>query len=378
MKLIPQLALTVKKLPGTKVVVYDSGSIDGSAEAAAGEIPGASVIPGENRGFGFGNNRCLEQVDTEYTLFLNSDADITEESLSKLVKFLDENREYGAVQPAVRLWGWHLVTASRGVYLTGYGEAWDAGFMHLEPAFSSKVFHVPAVTAAVSLWRTELLRDLGGFDEGYFMYFEDADLSLRAQAAGWKMAVCTDAAARHMVGASSSRKKAEQWELASSVRLFRKFLGRGQLNRSWWRREIRILAGLIAGGHAPMKRIRIVAKGLSGKIEPVLLPDETEAMLTGEPGDMPVHRWEPGAPGPGWKNGMAAPWAGLTASGGRLIIDITGVDHAATGAVLNSSGDLLTRFTAIPGKTTAVALAAEPGVVYIKCDSSSSMIQVGV
>lgn len=377
-ELIPGLAATLEKLPGVQVVIYDSGSTDGSFEAAKNAIPHASVISGENRGFGFGNNRCLEAVDTEYTLFLNSDADISEESLSKLCKFLDSHPDYAAAQPVISLWGWDLVTASRGVYLTPYGEAWDAGFMHLEPLVEKRETDVPAVTAAVSLWRTGVLKSIRGFDEKFFMYFEDADLSLRAQAEKWKTAVVHSAGARHMVGASSSRQAASAWEVASSVRLYRKFLGNGSLNWNWWKREIRILAGMIAKGSDPRWRLRAVSKGLSGEIEPIVLPEEVKTILYGEPADMPGRREEPGAPGPGWENGMAVPWAGLKTSGGDLVLELSAVDHSATGAVLDSSGNLLKRFVASPEKISRIVLVTEPGVVYINCDSSDSRIQVEV
>ncbi len=170
-------------------VIHDSGSIDGTCDILRSRMPGCNVICGVNRGFGYGNNRCLEKIGTEYTLFLNSDASLDRDALKELTAFLDDNPDHAAVQPLVRLMGWKIVTASRGVFLTPAGEAWDAGFMHLEPGPSLRPERVPAVTAAVSLWRTEVLRELGGFDEGFFMYFEDADLSLRAGAAGWKLSV---------------------------------------------------------------------------------------------------------------------------------------------------------------------------------------------
>ncbi len=88
-ELIPVLAGTLEGLPGVRSVFYDSGSSDGSVSGVKRRIPGATVIEGPNRGFGYGCNRCLERIDTGYTLLLNSDASITADSLGKLVSFLE-------------------------------------------------------------------------------------------------------------------------------------------------------------------------------------------------------------------------------------------------------------------------------------------------
>ena len=248
--LVKDLAETLALLPGVGCVVYDSGSTDQTTSLVKEYIPGAQLICGKNMGFGYGNNRCFENIETEYTLLLNSDARIDGKSLSLLVEFLDENPSFAGVQPLVRLWGWKMVTLSRGVFLTQYGEAWDSGFMHLEPFVPTEPQEVPAITAAVSLWRTDVLKTVNGFDEKFFMYFEDADLSLRVQAAGWKLAVAAIAMAEHMMGASSTRKEAALWELASSIRMFRKYMG-----KSPWaliRREIRILLGSLRHGRNPV------------------------------------------------------------------------------------------------------------------------------
>ncbi len=379
-ELIPGLSATIQGLSPAGAVIYDSCSSDGSAEKACKMISDAAVITGDNLGFGNGCNRCLEKIDTEYTLFLNSDASITRENLALLVAALDENSCLAAVQPVIRLWGWELVTAGRGVYLTPFGESWDAGFMHLEPFIKGGIREVPAVTAAVALWRTSVLKKLGGFDTGYFMYFEDADLSLRARGAGWKVALCGGSQAAHMVGASAVREKAELWELASSIRLQRRFLrGSGLSERSLWSRELRIAAGMLLRGISPFARIKTFLKALAAPApEEIALDRHTKSILYGIPGDMPLRRPEQGAPGPGWQRGRAAPWAGLKPHRKPLKLALTGESHASTAAVVSGSGELLRRVTVSPSKTVEVTLAEPPGIVYIKCDSLSDSIKVEV
>jgi N-acetylglucosaminyl-diphospho-decaprenol L-rhamnosyltransferase len=376
-RLIPTLANTISSLPKElSIVVYDSGSSDGSAQAASETLGNAEVIRGGNHGFGFGNNRCLEKVETEYILLLNSDASIQTESLIKLVHFLDQNPDYAGVQPLVRLWGWNRVTASAGVFLTGYGEAWDSRFMHLELSPLKTAINVPAITAAVSLWRTEALKQVNGFDEHFFMYFEDADLSLRLGALEWKLAVVRDAEALHMVGASSDRKKALIWELESSIRVFRRYIGNGRLTGQWWIREMKILLHCIKNGNSPVWRLKAVSRALQKPVSTVLLPPAVMAVLFGEPLDYPLNRPEKNAPGPGWTGDIIAPWGGLRSAGEPVTLHLKGFQHAVTGAVSDNNGELITRFCVPANTSHLLKLTAPPGSVYIHCDSCSNRLEV--
>lgn len=356
-------------------VIHDSGSIDGTCDMLRSRMPGCDVICGINRGFGYGNNRCLERIGTEYTLFLNSDASLDRDALKELTAFLDDNPDHAAVQPLVRLMGWKIVTASRGVFLTPAGEAWDAGFMHLEPGPSLRPERVPAVTAAVSLWRTEVLRELGGFDEGFFMYFEDADLSLRAGAAGWKLSVLPSAEAFHVVGGSSSRKMASLWELRSSARLYSRYFGGGRVNGRWLWNRASILLREAARGRNPLPGIRVLLGAALARVDTIELPMELSGMLFGSPMDMPLPRPEPGASGPGWRGGLVSPWAGSPAPGGDVSLRLLSTGHAVSGALLDGTGAPVSRFNVPAGGSTVLRVAPGGDVLYIKCDGPGDQVK---
>lgn len=371
-ELIPVLAGTLEGLPGVKRVFYDSGSSDGSVNGVRKRIPGATVIEGPNRGFGYGCNRCLERIDTGYTLLLNSDAAITADSLGKLVSFLDGNDEYAGVQPVVRMWDHPPVTASRGVFLTRYGEAWDSGFMHFEPFLHTSPVDVPAITAAVSLWRTDVLKELRGFDESFFMYFEDADLSLRARARGYRTAVAREASARHMAGWSSTRKAAGIWELQSSVLLFKRYLGGGSLKPFWWKREARAAVGALLRGRSPIRRLRAVTAAAAVPVRPVELPGELRSLLFGSPLDMPLERVEHKRPN------IARPWVALKGPEGPSTLLLESVSGAVTGAILTGNDSPPVRFCVPAGGSRNYRLAPGAGVVYINCDSPGDELKAEV
>ncbi|MBD3278265.1 MAG: glycosyltransferase, partial [Candidatus Aegiribacteria sp.] len=86
-KLLGELAETLNCLePNCSVVISDNGSSDGTPETIRRLVPGAEVIENPvNGGFGYGNNRGLERVETPFVLFLNSDAKIDVEGVQKLV-----------------------------------------------------------------------------------------------------------------------------------------------------------------------------------------------------------------------------------------------------------------------------------------------------
>jgi GT2 family glycosyltransferase len=369
--LMPQLAETIKGL-GTRAVIYDSGSSDGSAEAARQLIPGARVLTGGNLGFGHGNNDAVRQVETGYVLFLNSDARIDAESLEMLVAHLDEHTTVAAVQPLIRAWKWPLVTAGSGVYVTPCGEAWDARFMHLERTPGTAVPAPPGVSAAVSLWRSEAFRAMGGFDTGYFMYFEDADLCLRARALGWEFSVLRRASALHMVGASSDRLRASLWELASSVRLARRFLGGGKLPRGYLSREARIELALLRRGRPWVRRFRVLVNALRTPVSTFRLPPNVMSGLHGQPSDQPLPR--PGPAGPGFQGRSIAPYGVFPATGASVTLRSHG--PAVSGGMCDALGTLKKTFQVTAGASVTLRLLTGGGLSYIFCDRPDSRLEV--
>lgn len=371
--LLPALAKTLSRLR-IPVVIYDSGSTDGSGKAAETGVPGATVIHGENRGFGWGCNAGADLVETEYILFLNSDASIEPEDLSLLEEHLKSDSGVAGAQPLIRAWNWPLVTAGRGVFVTPFGEAWDAGFMHLEPEPCRTVLRTPGVSAAVSLWRTRAFRALEGFDPGFFMYFEDADLCLRASVQGWRFSVIMEARARHRIGSSSPRSRASLWELASSVRLARRFLGGGRLPRGFLARETRIQLRLLLSGKPWLPRQRILLRSMAKPVDPVILPERVRTGLHGLPEDMPLPR--PGPRGPGMQGRYLAPY-GVFPSDGREMV-LYSPFRQVTGGVCHDHGETAERFMIPKGERITLRLPSGGGLSYIFCDCPGARVEVAL
>jgi GT2 family glycosyltransferase len=196
---------------GVSVIVVDNDSRDGSREAAARGFPEFKVInSGGNLGFGRANNLARTMVTTPLVLFLNPDTELLEGSLEKSVQCLHDHSDVGvvgcrmlepdgtvqelglqwSVTPWTALLELLVVTTSSRRRLHRFLPVVDP----LRSAYVRKLY------GGFLLVRREVLDAAGWFDERYFMYAEDADLSRTIPTLGWKLFYCADAVIVHVGG----------------------------------------------------------------------------------------------------------------------------------------------------------------------------------
>ncbi|MDP6603086.1 MAG: glycosyltransferase family 2 protein [Rhodospirillales bacterium] len=177
-----------------RVVVVDTLSTDGTAEAATSLHPSARVIRNtEDHGLAWASNLGFAAAETEYVLHVNPDAEIAAGCVERLIATADSCPGAIAVAP--------LLTNGRGDMELDVMHAWERNH-HKTAHPPSGPFCTWFLTGAVVLWRTGAFRAIGGFDESFFLYAEDADISLRATRAGYSLVVDPSAEARHLGGAS--------------------------------------------------------------------------------------------------------------------------------------------------------------------------------
>jgi GT2 family glycosyltransferase len=194
------------------VVFVDNGSRDATGEMLQAESAWAHVrLTGQNLGFGRGCNVGFAEVTSPYTLLINPDAVIEPDAIRTLKQFLDDNPKVGIVGPAV-LEGeaeHELVlqkTSARSTPLKIVLAATPLlgrtqTMQDIVPGGAP--FRTGWVCGAVYMIRTELLRQLGGFDPRFFLYWEETDLCQRAEDLGFETWAVGAAVARHIGGASS-------------------------------------------------------------------------------------------------------------------------------------------------------------------------------
>lgn len=195
-----------------ELLVVDNGSTDGSVEYLTREgVPHVSLP--ENVGFAAGVNLGVSRVEADAVLVLNADTVVEPGGIAALARALEEDPGLGGVQPRIlQLEGEapgnaddpEARTYSAGQALTRDGRAVESRAGERQGAVDLAPREVFGMCGAACLLRRELFDELGGYDERYFAFYEDVDLNVRAQIAGWRFAYVPEAVVWHVGNASWS------------------------------------------------------------------------------------------------------------------------------------------------------------------------------
>ncbi len=191
-----------------EVLVLDNASSDGSLDAASKRFPAVELIRNsENVGFARANNQGFRTSRGRFVLFLNPDTVVFPGALGRLVEELRPEPGTGAVGPAL-VCGQKTFQVSFGEKITFFRElarksilnAWRRRRL---PGLKRKR-RTAWVSGACLMTRREVLETVGGFDEKFFLYFEDIDLCYRIRAHGFGIFFVPEARVFHVGGVSAS------------------------------------------------------------------------------------------------------------------------------------------------------------------------------
>jgi N-acetylglucosaminyl-diphospho-decaprenol L-rhamnosyltransferase len=216
------------------VIVVDNG---GHAQVGAdAELIRAS----RNLGFGGGANtgfrRAVELGATAIAL-LNDDIEVEPGWLVPLRAALDDDPRVGAVQPKLLLAGSAPPTInSMGVVIDAYGAGSDVAYGELDGPQFAVDRSIDVFTGGAVLFRCEFLTVTRGFDESYFLYYEDVDLAHRGAAMGWTYRCIAASRVHHRVSASTSLlgDRARYLQERNRLRATFRFGPPGQIARAVW------------------------------------------------------------------------------------------------------------------------------------------------
>jgi N-acetylglucosaminyl-diphospho-decaprenol L-rhamnosyltransferase len=221
-----------------ETVVVDNASGDGSRDAVAQSFPDVRVLASdENVGFARATNRGIAASRAPYVLVLNSDAEVRPGAVETLASILDARPRIGVVGPRT-LSSDGTVQVSFGPDL-GLRSEWrqrrrvrgvrrrDPAALRLADTAASREREPDWVSGACLLARRSALEAVNGFDEGYFLYEEDADLCLRLRRAGWGVLFTPAAEVVHHLGRSvkSAPERSRLEYHRSHLRYYRKHNG---------------------------------------------------------------------------------------------------------------------------------------------------------
>lgn len=190
------------------IIMVDNGSIDGSIALVEQHYPEVEIIRHDrNKGYAGGVNpgfrRALE-MGADYVAPLNNDAVADKLWLETLVNYLDNHPAVGiATCKVTSADGRHL--DSTGDYYTNWGLPYPRGRGEENSPKYDALPDVFGASGAASLYRVKMLAEIGLLDEDFFAYYEDVDLSFRAQLAGWKVAYVPQSIVYHELSVTASR-----------------------------------------------------------------------------------------------------------------------------------------------------------------------------
>ncbi|WP_458121173.1 glycosyltransferase family 2 protein [Paenibacillus sp. Z6-24] len=203
-----------------EIIVVDNHSSDDSTTRIPAAYPDAVFIANSNNGgFAKGNNIGMKVARGRYTLLLNSDTIVQPDTLETMVSFMDAHPRAGAAGCKIILPDGSLDKACKRGFPTPSASFYYAfGFSKLfpnHPRFNGyqlgylspdESYQVDSLVGAFMLVRREVIEQVGGLDEEFFMYGEDIDWCYRIKEADWEIHYCADTFIVHHKGASSRRK----------------------------------------------------------------------------------------------------------------------------------------------------------------------------
>jgi len=191
-----------------ETIMVDNGSTDASVDFTEQKFPEVRVIAlDDNRGFSAAVNAGIRASEAEYVVLLNNDTEQDPGWLAALVDAADAHPEAGLF--ASKLVDFHNrdVLDGAGDALRRSGLPYRIGHQELDRGQFDEPAYVFGACAAAALYKRKLFEEIGPFDEDFFAYCEDGDVSFRAQLAGYKCLYVPGAVVYHMGSASTGGKR---------------------------------------------------------------------------------------------------------------------------------------------------------------------------
>lgn len=183
-------------IPQEAIFVIDNASFDGTPAIVRECFPSVRLMAmPKNTGFSRGHNAALKEISSDYHLIVNPDIDFSGEELEKMLRYASEHPDVALLTPKVlNPDGTEQFLPKRRptfrYLISGRLEKCGKVFYNLRSEYTMRGEEISSPTAVdfcsgcFMLCRTDALKECGGFDERFFMYFEDVDLTFRMQALG--------------------------------------------------------------------------------------------------------------------------------------------------------------------------------------------------
>ena len=205
--------------PRFEVILVDNGSSDGSADMAEREF-GVKVIRNrENRGFCAANNQGIAAAGGNLVALLNNDAEAEPGWLDALADAFKRGPEIGMAASKILEYEDPTRIDKAGHVIWPDGQNRGRGTGALDTGQYDREEEVLWPDGCAAMYRKQMLDEIGGFDEDFFAYGDDAELGLRARIAGWRCLYVPGAVVRHHRGSTLGRQSARRLALIERNRV---------------------------------------------------------------------------------------------------------------------------------------------------------------
>ncbi|MEO0332284.1 MAG: glycosyltransferase family 2 protein [Bacteroidota bacterium] len=180
---------------GHRVIVADNSSTDTSLDFLRENYPSVEIFAfSENYGFAEGYNQALDRVENTYSILLNSDAEVTPNWIEPVLALMDQDDSIAACQPKILAYHQknHFEHAgAAGGYLDALAYPFCRGrildITEEDQGQYDSIVPIFWATGACFFVRTQVYKDLGGFDPSFFAHMEEIDLCWRMHRAGYRL-----------------------------------------------------------------------------------------------------------------------------------------------------------------------------------------------
>ena len=203
-----------------ELIIVDNGSTDESLEQARSYCgrPNFTLIEnGTNTGFSHAVNQGIARAKSEFVVLFNNDAFAEPDWLAELIRVAESDEKIFAVQSLMIRHFDRELADDAGDYVTWMGFACKTGDGRRASRYTRQK-RIFSACGGAALYRKSILDEIGVFDENFFAYFEDVDLSWRANNAGYKNVLCPTAKCYHICGASTGAVKYNAFKSQQSGR----------------------------------------------------------------------------------------------------------------------------------------------------------------
>lgn len=205
--------------PVFETIVVDNGSEDGSAEMAEGEFGARVIRNAANLGFCAANNQGIAAARGDLVALLNNDAEAGPGWLEALARVFERRPELGMAASKILVYEDPRRIDKAGHLIWPDGQNRGRGTGALDCGQYDRLEEALWPDGCAAMYRKRMLDEIGGFDEDFFAYGDDAELGLRARIAGWSCLYVPDAVVRHRRGATLGLDSARRLELIERNRV---------------------------------------------------------------------------------------------------------------------------------------------------------------